>query len=324
MSPKDKNIIPVDLISLFLSGEATAKDLLALEEWKALSPDNLKIFNEYSSLWEKSRNLSEIAEIDIEKELSLFHSRVSSTGTTKLRRISPLLRMAAAILSGLIIGYSIMATYQAVKFDKAVAKSAIAEVNLPDGSAVTLNIGSSLKWPKEFKGETREVKLEGEAFFEVSRDSLKPFIASSGKLVVEVLGTAFNIQNIKNSVANVIVEEGRVAVYVLNQKESAEYLTRGEKVSLTSDQQGLIKAANTNPNFNAWKTKKVVFNNSTMQEVAVTLSKVYNKNITANNYSGDESITVTFENNDLEYILNTIKATLDVTIKETKSGIEIN
>jgi ferric-dicitrate binding protein FerR (iron transport regulator) len=324
MSPKDKSIIPVDLISLFLSGEAKAKDLSALEEWKALSPDNLKIFNEYSSLWEKSRNIREIAEIDIEKELSLFHSRVSSTGTTKLRRISPLLRMAAAILSGLIIGYSIMATYQAVKFDKAVAKSAIAEVNLPDGSAVTLNIGSSLKWPKEFKGETREVKLEGEAFFEVSRDSLKPFIASSGKLVVEVLGTAFNIQNIKNSVANVIVEEGRVAVYVLNQKESAEYLTRGEKVSLTSDQQGLIKAANTNPNFNAWKTKKVVFNNSTMQEVAVTLSKVYNKNITANNYSGDESITVTFENNDLEYILNTIKATLDVTIKETKSGIEIN
>jgi ferric-dicitrate binding protein FerR (iron transport regulator) len=60
-----------------------------------------------------------------------------------------------------------------------------------------------------------------------------------------------------------------------------------------------------------------------MHEVAVTLSKVYNKNITANNYSGDESITVTFENNDLEYILNTIKATLDVTIKETKSGIEI-
>ncbi|KAB5491441.1 FecR family protein [Flagellimonas hadalis] len=68
------------------------------------------------------------------------------------------------------------------------------EVTLPDSSLVTLNAGSSFTYPESFNGNTREVQLNGEAFFKVTHDPQKPFLVTASKLSTRVLGTSFNIK----------------------------------------------------------------------------------------------------------------------------------
>jgi ferric-dicitrate binding protein FerR (iron transport regulator) len=72
------------------------------------------------------------------------------------------------------------------------------KINLSDGSVVTLNSESVLKYPVSFSGPTREVYLNGEAFFNVTKDHTHPFIVHAGKMNIKVLGTAFNVKSYAN------------------------------------------------------------------------------------------------------------------------------
>ena len=72
-------------------------------------------------------------------------------------------------------------------------------VCLPDGSTVTLNHYSSLSYPEKFKSDKREVKLNGEAYFEVSKNKKHPFIVQTETIDVQVLGTHFNVDAYQNN-----------------------------------------------------------------------------------------------------------------------------
>lgn len=94
---------------------------------------------------------------------------------------------------------------------KNVIADSVLQVHLVDGSTVWLNTDASLAYPESFTGSRREVHLEGNAFFEVARDSLHPFVVSTGLYEVEVLGTSFCI-NISDSedLAETILLEGSI------------------------------------------------------------------------------------------------------------------
>ena len=76
------------------------------------------------------------------------------------------------------------------------------KIYLTDGTVVTLNSETTLKYPPSFTGQTREVFLSGEAFFEVAKDHEHPFIVHAGKMSIKVLGTAFNVKSYKNDVTS--------------------------------------------------------------------------------------------------------------------------
>lgn len=76
------------------------------------------------------------------------------------------------------------------------------KINLTDGTVVTLNSETTLKYPPSFSGPTREVFLSGEAFFEVAKDHEHPFIVHAGKMSIKVLGTAFNVKSYKNDITS--------------------------------------------------------------------------------------------------------------------------
>ncbi len=88
-------------------------------------------------------------------------------------------------------------------------------MSLSDGSVVWLNAGSSLSYNKDFSDKFREVYLKGEAYFEVTPDSLKPFVVKSESLNVKVLGTTFNVRTYEDeNLVNVVLRTGRVDVSV--------------------------------------------------------------------------------------------------------------
>jgi transmembrane sensor len=146
------------------------------------------------------------------------------------------------------------------------------QLNLADGSKVWLNSASSLRFPVFFAGDTREVELKGEAYFEVSKNEHKKFSVRSGNQTVEVLGTHFNINAYSDepSITTTLIE-GAVRVIELNSKKS-QILKPGEQSKVDRDiriQRKDIQAEL------AWKDGYFYFENASIETVMRQLGRWY-------------------------------------------------
>ncbi len=331
MNIPEKNRVPVDLIARYLNGDADTDDIIDLEKWKSQSGDNRKVFDEYRTIWEKTGQLSLFTDIDIENEWNVFlenvHFEEVETKSRQFPDISkPHIRIAAAIIAGIILSISGYFSYHALKFEKLIAKNEVLEVILPDGSAVTLNKGSRLLYPEKLSG-TRELRLNGEAFFKVRTDPDLPFIIKSGGLRVEVADASFNVYAFrKENIVQVIVESGKVSVY--NEDDTPfqrDLLKKGERM-IYSRKSGIRSVQpNTDLNYKSWKTAVLQFENSSLQHIINTLENHFNSQITlVNSLLNDCRITISFDNKSLEYILETITETLDLNLVKTENGYFID
>lgn len=109
------------------------------------------------------------------------------------------------------------------------------KITLSDGSVVTLNSESVLKYPPVFIGKTREVYLNGEAFFNVKKDPHHPFIVHAGNLSIRVLGTTFNVRSYDNDVASeTTLIKGAIEVTLKDRPSDRIILKPNEKLVLKS------------------------------------------------------------------------------------------
>jgi len=147
-------------------------------------------------------------------------------------------------------------------------------ITLPDGSSVVLHAGSKLEYPVSFTGDTREVRLSGEAYFDVAHNSAKPFIIYTGKVKTTVLGTAFNIKSDEKRVTvsvtrgKVKVEDGSKILAVLTPDQQVQY-----NVPEAISEQHTVNASSI---VTHWTKENMVFNGISFEEIADILSKRYN------------------------------------------------
>jgi len=309
---------PLELIGRKLSGEATAEEEKILAKWIREDQSNREIFNQYSRLWDRAGETEQVQQINIDEEWRKFSGSADKRQNTgRLRRMSYIARLAAAVFAGLVIAFSGLLIYKTAADEKVKAVAEVKEVRLPDGSSVTLNTESVLKYPKNFGKTSRELELKGEAFFDVAGNPLKPFIVKAGAIRVKVLGTSFNVEAVaEKNIVEVIVVKGKVGIYGKSGNELKAELVKGEKAVINPETGSVSVNANTNPNFNSYKTRRIVFKNSRLEKVISTLEKTYNTHIRIENPEiKDNRITVTFNNKDLDYVLRTIEATLDLEIE---------
>ena len=197
----------------------------------------------------------------------------------------------------------------------------LASFELPDGTKVSLNSDSKLFFPKKFKGGTREVTLEGEAFFDVEPNPTKPFIINAGNAQIKVLGTSFNVNAYPGSdKVEVIVETGKVRVARKTTNTSAIgelILAPGDKGILLYPNGVLQKSKNNDDNFLAWKTHNLIFRETSLGDVIETLEKVYKTDI---DIADDEmkKLLLTGQYNDysLDFILEVIASTLHLEVEK--------
>lgn len=152
-----------------------------------------------------------------------------------------------------------------------------AQIKLSDGTQIWLNAGSVLKYPKEFKGDTREVYLSGEAFFDVAKDKKHPFIIHTNKMDTKVLGTSFNVQAYpEQTTQEVSVLTGKVNVKSTVTDENV-YVTPGQKVVFKSHNNKL-KAFKDIPvnTISLWRKNIMVFEETPLPEVIATINRNYN------------------------------------------------
>lgn len=151
------------------------------------------------------------------------------------------------------------------------------EVVLSDGTKVWLNAASSIRFPNEFTGNVREVRVTGEAYFEVTDNTQMPFKVLVNDMTVQVLGTHFNVMAYKDEpVAKITLLNGAVKVtdgdknVLLNPGEQAQVNLKGQLTKVENvDLQGTI----------AWKNNQFWFNGDDIQTVMRELSRWYNVNV---------------------------------------------
>lgn len=150
---------------------------------------------------------------------------------------------------------------------------------LQDGSRVILNSGSSLRYIKNFEADRRELELTGEAFFEVAKDSLRPFLVKAGSVTTKVLGTSFNIRAYNNEELSVSLLTGLVEIDVELYPHEKINLIPGEAVSINPGNRQFQKKRFDEEKLLAWTKKTIIFDHTPIAEVVRVLENWYGVNI---------------------------------------------
>ena len=179
-------------------------------------------------------------------------------------------------------------------------------ITLSDGSTVKLNSESSITYPGSFDGNARNVQLHGEAFFEVKRDTDKPFIVQTGELKTTVLGTSFNISAYPGvNDIKVTVATGKVQVA---SRQADKTLTPGQQAIYDRSSAGLTQKEVSLERFLAWRSNTIVFDDIPLSEAMKVLERWFNADISFENPQlGHCYIQGTYANENLLNILESIK-----------------
>lgn len=176
-------------------------------------------------------------------------------------------------------------------------------ITLSDGSIVSLNSTSRLSFPESFTDGVREVFLEGEAFFQITHNKLKPFVVKTGKLNVRVLGTTFNVRHYRDDkTIDVVVATGKVGVgkggSIISTLVPGDYLVY-DIASGTS-----VKSVVDPNDYTDWQKGELVFKNETLSQICKRLERWYGVDITIKTSSlSDKRISLKQKNESLATVL---------------------
>jgi ferric-dicitrate binding protein FerR (iron transport regulator) len=246
---------------------------------------------ETGTKWKEIRKMSSDKEIDVDKAWNKVYSKLKENDLipdkvpVRIRFLNnPLTRIAAAAIILLSLGTVGVYLNNTGRLSKKISVVTANDqknlrVELPDGSRITLNRNSKLSYHLNLGKHRRDVKLTGEAFFEISADATRPFTIDAGKASVTVVGTSFNVitKNIDSEV-EVFVETGKVKV---TDNEGSKSLTLDPGYVGTMSSANSAKIMNTNPNYMSWNTGLLVYNGQKLDIVFKDLRRVYNMEIIA-------------------------------------------
>lgn len=194
-----------------------------------------------------------------------------------------------------------------------VPKGRRSMIMLADNSKIWINSGSKVIYPRAFKGEKREIFIEGEVYLQVARNEEKPFVVNTSGFEVEVLGTSFNISAYKgNSKANVVLVEG--AVNVKDKQQRHIKMQPNELVVLTEE--GIHGKEKVNAlEYINWVDGVWALNGKTLKEVLQYLTEYYGQNVFCDPSIENELFYgKLFLNEDLNKVLESIRQTLPETL----------
>lgn len=154
-------------------------------------------------------------------------------------------------------------------------------ITMPDGSVIYLNAGSRISYNAHFNTNKREVKLEGEAFFEVVHETKRPFIVKTGKVSTTVLGTSFNIKAFPAKPVEVTVETGKVGVVLqrAHQQNTLDLLLPNEQLLIDALTERIVRKKVKATDVSGWRDYKLVFYNMPLQDIAASIARTYDVRI---------------------------------------------
>ena len=281
----------------YRQGRCTEQELKIVNRWyNSFDEADIKL-PESSRLNAIKAEMLENIKSQIARDEMTVSRRVSKKQPVKtsMFNLSNLKRIAAVLVVGFGIGFFIYNQYQMPEVithqtvEEAPQPKALPSlIFLSDGSKVRLKEGSKLIYPATFTEKTREVTLIGEAFFDIARDEQKPFLIHAGNITTRVLGTSFNIKAYaEEESSEVSVISGKVSVSVNGEgKENARelILAPNQKAVYSKNEKVLIQRESTEKiQAETEKKAKLVFNETSLEEIVGVLNVYYDVNIRLEN-----------------------------------------
>ncbi len=241
------------------------------------------------------------------------HGHTASWYLLRVTAAAIVLALAGFGISRLLSGRSEI-HYHTIAWD---ANHSVSGYLLPDGSRVFLNEGSEISLPDRFTNE-RTLKLEGEAYFNVTHDPAHPFTINAAKTVITVVGTSFNVKEYENDgTVEILVETGRVKV---SGKPGSDGITLSGGQFGRSDGNSATLEELHDVNYLSWKTKEFRFVNEDLPHILNTLETAYHVRVDTGKVGvSGLKLTSTYKDQSFEAILRTICTAFNFSYEKTEN-----
>ncbi len=265
------------LLPEYFSGTISEENRLLVDTWRHESNDHQQMFDAVADLYMDFRAFDTIRSIDVEAAMNRVNTRIGiSMSINWFRRIE---RAAAVLILPLIMATAWLAyenwTTEPLYCEMHTQAGMIGRVVLPDSTVVILNAGSTLRYPSEFTGKTREVELIGEGYFDVTKDAKHQFVVSlANGSRVNVYGTRFNIDAYPGDDCVTTLVEGSIGFNYVNNVGAARETIMVPNQQLTLSSSGHVSIYNVDgPNAIAWKDDAIVLDKTSIKQILKALTR---------------------------------------------------
>ena len=308
------------LVTRKLAGEASAEEMNELADMIRTNPslnEELILLQKYWEQESQQQNAgTEVALMKMFQQIGLNETSHPVNSPPRIRPLHLFLRIAASfiLLLGLAVGgYKLFNTRKANTattdlVQKLNAKGVKSSISLSDGSKIWLNADSKIQYPAKFTGNTREVFLNGEAFFDIEKNPEKPFIIHLANGTIRVLGTSFNVKAYDDEeVVETSVSTGKVAFIPRSKKKNQSdtiFLTPNKKVVYELRTEQATTSSTASEEDKAWIEGRLIFRSMLFEEIAIALERNFGKRVVfLDQETAGYRLTGSFENNTLPEIL---------------------
>lgn len=285
------------IIHTYLSGKATEEEKARLRDWLNQSPEHRAYFFDLKAIRNAQRVTNKINTEGIENSLARMNERIDSIPYTSKRMIINIWLKYASIAALLFICVSLSYLYitnpkdvtnpgnDLITYTNDASDHSVKMIHLSDGTVVWLGSRTVLTAPSVFTGGKRVVCLNGEAFFNVSKDPSHPFIIQTNLHEVQVLGTSFEINTDEEAgICKTILMTGSVQIQDKSGNNLA-VLTPGQQ-ALYSQKTGNIEIEEVDVNaLTSWRFGLISLSNVTANEILRCLEETYQIKIQMNTAS---------------------------------------
>ena len=296
---------------------------------------NQKSRSQFENKLEAGLIISEIDNIDVNRACNEVNQKIGKRERniqlfTRLTRFAAILTIPLLMLTiwslFLLKEPAFNAKTELTWYELQTPAGMRSQVILPDGTRMWLNAESKLRYSIPFVRNNRSVELSGEAYLEVVKNESSPFRVVSGKTVVEVLGTKFNIKSYSSEKeVSVALREGSVKFTYIKSDNRAQnvQLKSGENLILDKDNETIQVNNSDLEKIIAWHTNTLILDDTPMEEVASLLERWYGVDVSL---VGEElkkyQFTTTFENESLFQVLVLLELSSPIDIKYIPGKIE--
>jgi transmembrane sensor len=349
-----------ELIIRYIAGQFSPEEETEILNWINQTPDNKKEYYKYLNLWALSSQ-KKCYDAASPKDIKNFRSLIATKSRpARFKYFSSVLKYAAIALLALLIGKYVVPvkdkpTPFALKNQIIVPLGSKSNIILPDGTTVLLNAGSKLAYSFSYGNTTREVILEGEAYFKVAKNREKPFIVQTAKASIKALGTEFNVKAYpeENRVEAILVK-GSILIQQKSGKNSSVnrdpngvILRPGQKMSIANEHNSMNPTEATHEhdkNFRgneniklsgkitelenaaietSWKDERWIIQGEKLDDLAVLLSRKFNVNIHLMDIALKEyKFSGTIQNETIEQIFDIMKLAVPMTYTIEKGNVK--
>lgn len=331
-----------NLLHKYLAGECDAVERRLVEKWLNENPENVQFMDSLKEIWKVKP--TDTIEVDVQNAWQTFemerlpvaemerigndehsfsghYQKVERHNNLRFPRTILNAAAAAAIIFFTVIFYQ-QITQQNVevadeRIDQIIEtdRGERTSVLLPDGSHIGLNADSKVIIPAGFPEESREIYLEGEAYFDVQSDKNKPFIVNSAHTFTRVLGTKFGVRAYNDEDrTHAVVEEGEVMVGYQHSDEGEVILKRNDLAKLSHNPSADIDVQKVDnlDEYIGWRNGDLIFTNTPFDEVEKRLERWFDIELEIEDSTFyAKNLTASFKNEPLTEVLNVVSLSLD-------------